>query len=206
MPITRQTSFPYTITIDSQPIRLRLKRMTGPEFAAFEARFIQVGERRGAPVLPDDPADITRTLLDAEVDHLRLNAEWQSDVFDRFVTAEPGQVFDEGEDGARREVTNGRELTDMFPGNDAFVDVIMRLYIEHKLTPEQKKRLQLRSGSDSGSNGEANPGTAGGKPAPTAASVANVPSAVDAGAMVDPSDTSSGTTVPSSSESVPCAT
>src|SRR3954470_3135869 len=135
MSVTRKQYFPYTVTIDDQPVRLRLKRMSPPEFEEFRAMFVSLGQSRGAPAsmaalvaqntareakagdeAPLAQIDEAVTLDDLKVEaaYLRANAEWQQDVFDAYVSVAPGDVFDEDEDGQRVEVTNGRQFAELY--------------------------------------------------------------------------------------------
>lgn len=224
MPITRKRYFPHTVTIDDQPVRLRLKRMTVPEFEEFRAMLVSLGQSRGAPasmavLLADaaakeaakdteavvEPAlPVTLDDLKVEADYLRANAEWQQEVFEAYVSIVPGDVVDEDDEGNRVEVTSGRMFAEMFHGQGVIAKILAELYLANTLTDEQKKTLRSRSGSATGSSADAKTATPGARPEPTAASVEVADSADLAGAMAPPSDTSSGTTDRSSSESALC--
>lgn len=225
MSITRKRQFPYTVTIDEQPVRLLLKRMAPPEFEEFRAMFISLGQSRGAPAtltsiiaqkkehlstksdepLPPIIEDVSLEDLKAESAYLRANSEWQQDVFDAYVSVVPDDVFDEDEEGNRIPVTSGRQFAEMFHGQGVIAKILAELYLANTLTEEQKKTLRSRSDSATGSNAAASQATPGETPAPTAENVGPCDSASGAAVTAALSVTSSGTTAPSSSESVPCA-
>jgi len=206
MSITRKRYFDHTVTIDEQPIRLCLKRMTVPEFEEFRAMFAALAQKRGAPsTLGTDGASATIDDIRAEAAYLKANAEWQQGVFEAYVTVCAGDVVDQDADGTLVPVTNGRHFAEMFHGEGVIADVLAELYVSNVLTDQQKKTLRLRSGLATGSLGAASPVTPGETPEPTAATAASLNSVSDADVMAPISDTSSGTTDRSSSEAVPCA-
>ncbi len=196
MAVTRKREFPYTVTIDGQPVRLVLKRMEVPEFEQFRAAFISFGSGRGAPITVGQKTDtpVTVDQLEAEWDYLKANAEWQQDVFERYVTVAPGDVLDEGADGAPVTVTSGRQFANMFHGQGVIADILAQLLIENTLTEDQKKALPSRSASEIGSNTKPSPAAPGTTPETAAASVEPATSAADAAAMAPFSEPSSGTT------------
>jgi hypothetical protein len=61
MSVTRKRQFPFTVTIDDQPVRVLLKRLTVEEFEEFQAQFIANGERRGSPITMMPPTRDKRT-------------------------------------------------------------------------------------------------------------------------------------------------
>lgn len=199
MAVTRQKTFPYIVTIDEQPVRLSLKRLSPGEFEEYRAMLSALGQKRGAPLsMGDESATATIADLRAEAAYLRANAEWQEEVFDAYVTVQDGDVVEDG-----LIVTNGRQFAAMFPGHPMLAGVLAELYLANALTDTQKKTLQSRSASATGSPDAPAPG-AGETPAPTAAPAVREDSAAGEAAMVPPSSTSSGTTDPSSFEVVPC--
>src|SRR6185503_20187603 len=118
----------------------------------------------------------------------------------------PGQVFDEDEEGRKVEITNGRDLANMFPGDSELGDVLLKLYMDNRLTEDQKKKLRSRSDSGNGSSIAPSQATPGETPAPVATLVVNAVSVSPEGATEPANPPSSGTTVLSSSEPVPCGT
>jgi hypothetical protein len=201
MAVTRQKSFPYTVTIDGQPVRLTLKRLSPGEFEEYRAMLGALGQKRGSPASMG-AQDGTATIADlrAEAAYLRANADWQQEVFDAYVTVHDGDVI---EDSAS--VTNGRQFAAMFPGHPMLAEVLAELYLANVLTDTQKKTLQSLSGSVIGSSTAPSPAAAGETPVPTAAPVAPVDSAPAEAVTAPRSEPSSGTTDPSSFEVVPCA-
>jgi hypothetical protein len=202
MAVTRKRSFDYTVTIDGQPVRLKIKRLTVPEFEEFESKFLAMGQGRGSPIIepaqrldgtaPQTP--ITRELLDAQAAYLVANAEWLQTVFDQYVTVAAGDVLDEDDTGAQIVVTNGKQFADMYAGLAIPAQVLARIYLENKLTDEQKKRLPSPSASETGSPIAAASAVPGAPPAPTVTPADSVGSADPAGATAPFNDTSSGMT------------
>jgi hypothetical protein len=219
MSVTRKRQFPFTVTIDGEPVRTLLKRMTVPEFEEFQAQFVANGQQRGSPItmVPAAPAvdgetpvvaattHLTPEDVALEVAYLKANAVWLGEVFDQYVSVVAGDVIDEDEEGVQEVVTNGRQFANMYPGQAFLSLILLQLYTENALTEGQKKKLALRSDSATGSRTEPLPAAAGATPAPTVPGAERVDSASSAAATELPSDTLSGTMAPSSSESVPCA-
>jgi len=205
MPVTRKHHFEHTVTIEDQPVRLIIKRLTVPEFEAFQAKFIAMGQGRGAPVSAEGSSQ-TPEQVDAQVAYLKANAEWLQDTFNDYVAVTPGDLCDEDADGFSIPVTNGKQFADMYAGTPIPAQVLARIYLENVLTEAQKKTLRSASDSVNGSTIEPATAAAGETPAPTAASAEPEASANVAAATEPSNEASSGTTVPSSSEAVPCAT
>jgi hypothetical protein len=222
MSVIRKRQFPFTVTIDGEPVRTLLKRLTVEEFEEFQAQFIANGERRGSPITMMPPVRDAHAGEDAEtpavaivhltpeevareVAYLKANAVWLADVFDRYVSVVAGDVIDEDETGGQVVVTNGRQFADMYPGQGFLMLILLQLYTENAMTEGQKKKLASRSDSATGSRTVPSPAAAGATPAPTVPGAGRVDSVSSAAATELPSDTLSGTMAPSSSESVPCA-
>jgi hypothetical protein len=201
MAVTRQKFFPYTVTIDGQSVRLRLKRLSPSEFEEYRAMLSALGQKRGAPASMGDES-ITATLEDvrAEVAYMKANAAWQEEVFEAYVTVEEGDVID-----GDLAVSNGRQFAAMFPGHPMLAAVLAELYLSNALTDEQKKTLQSRSGSATGSRDAPSPELSGPTPATVVERAERAPSVSGEAAMAPSSDKLSGTTDPSFSEVVPCA-
>ncbi len=201
MSITRKRHFDLTVTLDGQPVRLVLKRMTVPQFEEFQARFTAMGEGRGEP----DPGDLSQAALDARVAYLVSNATWLQDIFAQYVTVRPGDVVEEGDEGSLAVVTDGRQFSNLFSGDPILAFILSQLYLENRLNDEQKKSLQSRSGSDTGLPTAPATAAAGETPVPTAGSAGLVASAPPEAATALNNGESSGTTFPLSSGPVPCA-
>jgi hypothetical protein len=219
MSVTRKRQFPFTVTIDGEPVRTLLKRMTVPEFEEFQAQFVANGQQRGSPItmVPPAPAvdgetpavaalaHLTPEEVAREVAYLKANAVWLGDVFDQYVSVVAGDVIDEDETGGQVVVTNGRQFADMYPGQAFLSLILLQLYTENALTEGQKKKLASRSDSATGSRIVPSPAAAGATPAPTVPGAERVGSVSSAAVTEPSSDTLSGTMARSSSESVPCA-
>lgn len=199
MPLVLKSYFPYTVTVDGQPIHLRIKRLTVPEFEQFGAEFSARAHGRGAPS-PAGPETETpetfRGRLDAEVAYLQANAAWLLQVFERYVTVEPGQLCTEGPAGESIEVTNGRQFADLCAGLPVIAEVLGHILLENSLSAEQKKTLQSRSASPTGSTDAPASTAAGAAPALTVASAESEVSAGPAAATEPCSDALCGTTAP----------
>jgi hypothetical protein len=222
MSVIRKRQFPFTVTIDDEPVRVLLKRLTVEEFEEFQAQFIANGQRRGSPITMVPPTKDGHDAEDAEtpavaivhltpeevaleVAYLKANAVWLGEVFDQYVSVVAGDVIDEGEAGGQVVVTNGRQFADMYPGQGFLMLILLQLYTENALTEGQKKKLASRSDSATGSRTVPSPAAAGATPVPTVPGAERVVSVSSAAATELPSDTLSGTMAPSSSESVQCA-
>jgi hypothetical protein len=218
MPVIRTRQFEHTITIDGQPVRLRLKRLTVPEYAEFVSMLSAYGQHRGAPAhYADEPAaekdgdavkappiDLTLDDVRAHTDYLKANVVWQREVFAAYVSVVPGDLIEE-RDGQSVAVTDGGDLFDLCHGQIAVSEILSRIFLENSLSDSQKKTLQSRSGSATGSNGAPRPEPNGPTPATAVAPVAPEDSASVAGVTAQSSALSSGTTDPSSYEIAPCA-
>jgi hypothetical protein len=218
MPVIRTRQFEHTITIDGQPVRLRLKRLTVPEYAEFVSMLSAYGQHRGAPAhYADEPADenaddatkappIDLTLDDvrAHTDYLKANVVWQREVFAAYVSVVPGDLVEE-RDGQSAAVTDGGEFYDLCHAQIPVAAILTRLYTENSLSEAQKKTLQSRSGSATGSSAAPRPEPNGPTLATAAAPAVPEDSASVAGVTAPSSALSSGTTDPSSYEIAPCA-
>jgi hypothetical protein len=206
MAVTRARSFPYTVTIDDEPVRLTLKRMSPTEFEEFRAMLSALGQKRGSPASMGDASHQTTIAdLHMEAAYLKANAVWQETVFEAYVTVQEGDVVDQDEHGNPIPVTNGREFAAMFPGHPMLAKILAELYLANALTEAQKKTLQSRSASGTGSPDPQPSAAAGDPPALIVAPAANEDSAGLAVATAPSSNGSSGMTAHSSSEAVPCA-
>lgn len=204
MALTRAKSFPFTVTVDGQIVHLTLKRMSPVEFEEYRAMLSALGHSRGAPAsMADNGVAASMADLHAEMEYLKANVEWQLDVFDAFVTVQPGDVTEQDEHGTVTVVTNGRQFAAMFPGHSMIRDVLLELFLSNGLTEAQKKTWQSLRDSRTGSTDPAS--APGERPAPTATSAAPAGSAEPEAATAPDNDPSSGTTDPSLREPVPCA-
>jgi hypothetical protein len=188
MPLNITKPEPYTVTIDGEPIRLHFKRMTVTEFETFEAFFTSYGKgRRPGETAPAEDAG-WQALAQRAADYNVANATWILDAFERYVAVEPGDLAYEGD-----AVTSGSRFVELFIGQTKMlIKVLAALYMENKLTAQQKKTLQSLLASEAGSTSETLSAN-GGRPETTATSVASENSAASAAVTVPPSDAGSGT-------------
>lgn len=112
--------FPATIDIDGEPIRLRIKRQSPEEAYAFRAdgdRFTTKGEE-----IP-----------------LSEHAVFLIDLFEKFVTVEPEQIY---LDEATESITTGAAFVHLFGArHDILSRVIQMIGVENSATPEQKAKF-----------------------------------------------------------------
>jgi hypothetical protein len=186
---------PHIVLVDGEPIRVHFTRMTLHEFEAFNAVFTAVGSGRTSKPTPAPPADgappvlqIAQLLENAAEG--REHADWMLDVFERYVTIAPGDLLDDGV-----VVTSGRRFAELMVGQDGvLVDTLAGLWLEHVLTPAQKKTSRLLRGSATGSGAAPNPATPGVRPATAATSAGPEASVAVAGVTAPSRSASSGTT------------
>jgi hypothetical protein len=192
MPLNITKPEPYIVTIDGEPIRLHFTRMTVTEFETFEAFFTSYGKgRRPGETAPAEDAG-WQALAQRAADYNVANAAWILDAFERYVTVEPGDLTYEGDT-----VTSGSRFVELFIGQTKMlIEVLAALYMENKLTAQQKKTLQSLLASEAGSTSET-PSANGGRPETTATNVESDLSAASGAVMAPPNDAGSGTPAPS---------
>lgn len=130
---------------------------------------------------------------------IREGTEFCHESIRRYVTVEPGQIYDEARS---RDVVNGEDLVRVFEGRpDVLVQLQALIRIENRLTAEQKKRLWSQPGSPTSS--PASSPAAGPTPDATVGSAASAGSAGNGHAPVRRPRKRSGGTTKSSASSVP---
>lgn len=184
---------PHTISIDGEPVRLRLARMTPSQFEDFRAVFeARAGGRDGAPA---DDAPLADRMAYAQ-----QTVDWSEGVFKQYVQVEPGDLVnaDEGD----REITDGVEFLRLFQGEAA--NVLAELFLVNHLSEAQKKKLRSARDSDTGSSTTLSPAAHGSTPAIAALLANGAASVAREDATASSNGASSGTADPSSLEPAPC--
>lgn len=202
MPVIVKPYHDYTITVDGGDVRLKLARMTVPQYEEFNARFLSFQRGFGNPAL-HAPMDGTETEDQAarrgaaELEYLTRHAEWQADQFQRYVRVVEGDLVLVHVDGEAEVVTCGRRFWELYAAEAA--DVFAELWVVNGMS--QKKRRLLQSPPDSATGSSTTPSQA--DPGPrqeTAARAAESTGSVEAeGATVPSSAALSGMTASSSS-------
>jgi hypothetical protein len=194
MPVHSRSRFdPHVVTIEGEPVRLHFKRMTVPEFEIFHAQFTAFAdgraERRPDPAPPASAQEWLARQSD-DLEYRRATAEWLLTVFGSYVTVEPGDfLIDEVA------ITDGRQFCQQNAGNqDLLSGVLTNLWLENKLTEEQKKTLRSRPGLETGSSTALPPAESGAAPAPAAVIAATNDSAESADVTALSNAESSGMT------------
>lgn len=199
MPLNITKREPYVVTIDDERIRLHFKRMTVNEFETFEAFFTSYGKGRGQGSAEPGPDEGWQAVAQRQADYNIANAGWILDAFEQFVSVESGDLTDEGE-----VVTSGRRFVELFIGQTKMLtEVLAALYMENKLTPQQKKTLRSLLASETGST-PATAAASGAKPETAAMSAVSEISAASADVTALSNIALSGIPDPSSFEAVPC--
>lgn len=197
------SAYDYTVTIDDQPVRLKLKRLNVPQFERFQAMFQALTQGRGNPAAhPASAGEPTpeheRQRLDAEIAYLEANAAWVLETFGAYVSVVAGDLIHEDEAGQETVVTDGAAFAQIYGAHQALLgEILAQLWLENSLTPAQKKTLRSLSASPSGSP-TAPSQAPGPTPAPAATPAASADCARPAAATAPCSDGSSGMTAPSS--------
>jgi hypothetical protein len=191
LPLNITKPEPYIVTIDGESIRLHFRRMTVTEFETFEAFFTSYGKGRRPGETAPAPDEGWQALAQRAADYNVANAAWILDAFERYVTVEPGDLTFEGE-----VVTSGARFVELFIGQTKMlIGVLGDLYLENKLTAQQKKTLQSLLASEAGSTSETASAN-GARPETTATNVESETSAASAVATAPSNDAGSGTPDP----------
>jgi hypothetical protein len=207
--------FPATIHIDGEPVRLRIKRLTREQWVTFSLEFERmkratrgaelVLERRpGEEGLDVDDLEAKRWVektpeerevaMQEEQREQERQAQFAVDTITDYVSAEPDQIFDED---AGAMVTSGADLVRVFAQrHDVLSTLVAEVFLENRLSADQKKVLRLLRDSARGSaDSETAPGE---RPGPTAGNVGPEGSASPAAATDSPEPMASGMTESSS--------
>jgi len=210
------SSYPTTLYIDGEPLRLRVKKLTREQWIDFSAEMERSGRLlRGRELLLKDRQPGEDGLTSEQVEAKRfmalslhereaqLEAEKAEELraaaftdasISAYVTAEADALYDEE---AGRYVTDGADIVRLFGQRpDVLAEILTAVLLENRLSAEQKKTLQVLRASQRGSSGRAvAPGTT---PDSTAAPAESEASAASADATGSPETSPSGATAPSS--------
>lgn len=197
MPLKLTREMPYTVTVDGQPIRLFLRRLTIDEFVPFESEFLAYARGRKTTPNPAEATsveDFKQRVAERSTGGLDY-VGWLRGVFEHYVRVHPGDLEIDG-----RDVTRGEQFVEVLGRYGEVVStVLFELWSRNKLSDEQKKTSASRPASATSLSPVPPTAASGTAPATTATSVAPSSSATDAGATAPSSDASSGTTDPSPS-------
>lgn len=180
MPLQVSTKSPthdLTITIDDEPVRVHIKRLTKDEIIAFRREFARFGQPRGTAEETEDQAAARRTGAQAFVEQCITD----------YVAFKSGDVV--GDDGPV--VTGAQILETFYARADVIGACYEAIYSENCLGKAQKKILNsLRIFSPGSTPSLESP--AGPKPASTALPVDDSTTAAPAAATGDPAPSPSG--------------
>jgi hypothetical protein len=206
-------SYPTTLIIDGERVAFRVRRLTIDEFTPFAYEFNRQGliheadelahtRRAGEESLSERQIRAQRWReLSPEARHEQeqtVKAETErgntfaTESITAYITAEPNAVWDDDDNCW---VTAGADLVRVFGARpDVLRDLVVEIFLQNRLSEEEKKKLRLLRASATGS-GDPDSG-AGAKPASTAASVEPGASASPAGASALPDENPSGSMAP----------
>ncbi len=224
--------YPVTLTIDDEPVKLRIKRMTDDEFAAYSARYARVAtptitqfvsrannareqarnEVTGDYVVPFEQLCTERLeqMGDEERDKFLAAAAadedearaFLKDSFEQFVTV-AGGLTEETLDGVEESVTKGLDFLRLFGARrDVLQEVTEAIRAENTLNARQKKVLRSPSASRDGFRQPAK-ARAGRRRATTASRAETVGSATSAAATPTTPGVASGSPETSGSSGAP---
>jgi hypothetical protein len=148
--------FTVPFPIDGDEVRLRVARLSPDEFADYERnlfRFGRVGHRRTKALKAAGEDDEAQDRVIAQIDQERAEERvWHSEVIDRYLSVEPGELEDVAADGTAIPVTSGRDLVRLYGQGDLVSSLIALIYGENKLKDSEKNvfRSQLVSGNGLG--------------------------------------------------------
>jgi hypothetical protein len=161
MPLTVSTKSPthdLTLTIDDEPVRAHVKRLTKDEGLAFMREFTRFGRQRGSVEL----AEADRAARETEV------LTFIEESIAAYVTFEPGDCL--GDDGT---IVTGAQIIEAFRFRvDVLSACYQAIYAENCLGKAQKKILNSRRTFSPGSTLPTEPPD-GSKPDSTATSAAS---------------------------------
>lgn len=147
--------------------------------------------------LPSDEARAVRRAR--EQAWLERGQQFSVEAIAKFVTIEPGQIFDED---LQREITSGSELVAHYAARpDVLSDLVQEIFLQTRLTPAQKKTLSLlRASATTSAPSETADGP---RPDATVASAEPSTTAATVPATAPPAPSPSGATASSSSPDAP---
>jgi hypothetical protein len=209
-----QKCFPVTLQVDGESVKFKIRRLTQDEYTAFSMEFMRLGKLHEVEQLELRPHDederaMSERQLEAKHWHelapeerVRREAQdkaeadrgnaFAAEVLTAYVTVEPDQIFDE-ETGLM--VTSGADLVRAYGSRpDVLSDLVGEIFLQNRLSADDKKKLQLLRALRPGSTGPAM--APGAKPEPIAASAEPAISASPEAATVGLDESPSGVTAP----------
>lgn len=215
--VSRQ--YPAIVTIDGERVRLQIKKLTIDEWSRFTHEFQRFGLIATQEAFELNPQPGEEALTPDQImakrygaltpeqraarDAYALTEAARGDAFAReaieqYVTLEPEQIFDEDKNAS---LTAGAELVTHFGARiDVLRDLLAEIYIQNKLSDQEKKAWSSRRALPPTSNAPADPGE---RPASTAAPAPPAATGTPAAATDAPAAIPSGSTPTSPCTSVP---
>ncbi len=155
-------NYKATLHIDSEPVKFLIRKLTVEQYTEFAQEFqrlgkMNVGENLDArPRAGEDGLTAeeiqgkryhelsveARAALDkAERDEAARGNTFAVDSITSYVVAEPGQIFDEDEE---RELTSGEDMVRHYGARpDVLRDLVGEIFLQNRLSEEDKKKLRL---------------------------------------------------------------
>lgn len=215
--VSRQ--YPATVTIDGEPIRLQVKKLTIDEWGRFVHEFQRFGLIATQETLELEPRSGEETLTPDEIRAKRYGAlapeqraardtealvettrgdAFAREAIEQYLTLEPEQIFDEDQ---KTSLTTGADLVVHFGARiDVLRDLLAEIYVQNKLSAQEKKVWSSRRASPPTSRAPEDPGE---RPASTAAPAPPAGTGTPAAATDVPGVIPSGSMPTSPSTSVP---
>ena len=166
--------YPVIFPVDGEDTALRIMRLSGDQYRAFENDFFRYGRhssRRVEKLKKTDDEQVAEQIFDEASRENEEAFAFYADAIGRYVTAEAGQIYDEDVDGKQVSVTEGADLLRLYGAKKGFVgDMLALIYGENRLEEKEKNayRSLLGSGSTSPDSAARTPTADGPSPAATA--------------------------------------
>ena len=131
--LTLSKTHPATLTIDDEPVKVNIVRMTKAQAIAFEREFFRHGQSRGSAEPTEDDKNAARQFVE--------------DSITAYVTVDPDQIVDDG-----RPVVSGEDVIRTFCSRaDVLTAFYQLVYASNFLGKVQKKILSEQPFSFPGS-------------------------------------------------------
>lgn len=179
-------SFEASMKRLNEPTALRLlggRKQDGPEQEKNEAGAFLISDRQITRIRVAELSPEAKATYDAAVQEEETWArKFVRGAVDQYVTFPEGEITGPSDEA----ITKGLQLVDLYPGClDMHRALVMAVYAENTVGPQQKKIWRSLSGSNR-SSGEVSPAAVGTTPAPTAAVAVSGVSAENVAATASP--------------------